>query len=194
MTLNQTKAFWRAFSNSCDSQKITDRADRESYRKQIMREELGAEHISQIDERGGFERIMARIWSDAGQYEIAGSYMVGDARRLGYLVCDCCEQVACLSRNEEPDVDAYVCGILRQAGICVRPLYGDEWVLEVPERSTRAVFQILDTHRRRLLRRGGYRGRMRYHCGMRWRYDDDGQIIPIPPGDAKVINRYHQAG
>lgn len=38
----------------------------EAYRKRIMAEELGVDHLSEVSRGSGFDRLMARVCRDAG--------------------------------------------------------------------------------------------------------------------------------
>ena len=51
--------------------------DPEVYRKRILKEELGVEHLDEVSRNGGFDKLMSRIWADRGDYERAISYSKG---------------------------------------------------------------------------------------------------------------------
>ena len=38
--------------------------DPEVYRKCILKEELGVEHLDEVSRNGGFDKLMSRIWAD----------------------------------------------------------------------------------------------------------------------------------
>ena len=59
--------------------------DPEKYRKMIMREELGVDHLSEVSRTDGFDRLMCRMLKDCGEYSHALDYVGGDIKRLRYL-------------------------------------------------------------------------------------------------------------
>ena len=59
--------------------------DPEKYRKMIMREELGVDHLSEVSRTDGFDRLMCRMLKDEGDYSHALDYTGGDVKRLRYL-------------------------------------------------------------------------------------------------------------
>ena len=59
--------------------------DPEKYRKMIMREELGVDHLSEVSRTDGFDRLMCRMLKDCGDYSHALDYTGGDVKRLRYL-------------------------------------------------------------------------------------------------------------
>lgn len=62
--------------------------DPEVYRKRILKEELGVEHLGEVSRNGGFDKLMSRIWADRGDYERALSYSKGSEVRLVHLIVD----------------------------------------------------------------------------------------------------------
>ena len=193
MTGPQTKAFWRAFGVACSSQGLASKDEREAYRKTAMREELGVEHMSQVDTGKGYDRLMARILSDAGDYEGAAKYLINDAKKIARCVEDCADQIADLTGNIT-DALSYIAGVLRQSNLGpVRveqnPCEGyDDFWMDIPEDNLRTIFQILDTQRRRLLKRANYTGRIRYTYGQRYYIGMEGDIHPVSAPD--TIRRY----
>ena len=59
--------------------------DPEKYRKMIMREELGVDHLSEVSRTDGFDRLMCRMLKDCGDYSHALDYVGGDVKRLRHL-------------------------------------------------------------------------------------------------------------
>lgn len=164
ITEQQRRAFWRAFSTACRTLNLSDKEARETYRHDVLREAGGVDHLADLGRTSGYDRVMARLWQDAGDYEAAGRYIVASASRMQALCLDCAEQIIDLT-GSGADALSYLRGILRQSRLAT---VTDDWALDVPESSARRVFLMLDTHRVRLLRRAGYVGPTGYRYGTSW--------------------------
>lgn len=162
MTLPQTKVFWRMFSAACRELGIPD-PERDAYRKRVMWDELKVRHMSQINRTKGFDRVMARLAVDAGDYEAAARYSSGDERSLFHLAERCAGQVMQLA--ERDGGAEYVTAVARQAGYAVTAS-GHEFWMDVAADQIAAVFKMLDTHRRRLLRKLGFTGSAAFDPGV----------------------------
>ena len=186
LTRPQLALFWRKFSAACAELGV---ADRDAYRHAVLREEGGVEHLAQLGRTRGFDRVMLRLCSDAGDYASAARFESGDERRMAELCADCATQLLQLAGSTETSAIAYIGGILRQARLDPPVPCGSDWWLDVPAGHALAVFQILDTHRRRLLRHEP--GVSAYVHGRRWHRDDAGLLVhtdasPPPPARFKI--------
>ena len=155
ITQRQRLAFFRALHAACVNLGISTVEDREEYRKRVMREEAGREHLADIGRTTEFDRVMKRLAADAGDYETACRFAVGDDARKTALIRICCVQVlqlkGCPAGSQE--AQDYLAGIVEQARIpCGRDLTDSSFWMDASPDSLTALFQILDTHRRRLLR------------------------------------------
>lgn len=173
LTQKQTWCLFRAAAAGAAALGV----DREVYRHDVMREEAGVDSIKLLDRRAGYEAVMTRMWTDAGDYEMAARFLGGDARRLGLLCEACANQIAQITGRHEGGGRAYVEGVLSQAGYPCRPSSGAGWCLDLPESSTRRVFAMLDTHRRRLLRQAGARFAYTFHLDAAYGFDDAGHLV-----------------
>ncbi len=159
LTRPQIAAYWRALQAATANLGIFDRADVDAYRKQIMKEECNVDSLKKLNRTGDFDKVMARFAEDAGDYQRATQFAVGDDRRLAVLVRICCEQIMQLTGKPAGSTAArdYIAGIIRRSHIlCGDPTDPGYWV-DLGRDSLQAVFSMLDTHRRRLLRRAGLR-------------------------------------
>ena len=195
MTPAQTALFWRQFSAACSALGHTTTADREEYRHAVLREEAGVESMKELADNGAIDRVLARFAADAQDYQAAANYATGGVRRLAALVKDCIVQVLLLADNPA-DPSAYLRGILRQsllmAGRQQLLTGGDgDLLLDIDERSIRKVFMMLDTHRRRLLRRAGVE-HVSYVYGMRQRVVG-GRVVPAEPLGYEIAIRCRAA-
>ena len=88
--------------------------DPEKYRKMIMREELGVDHLSEVSRTDGFDRLMCRLLKDEGEYSHALDYTGGDVKRLRYLALSAAARI-CDGAPE--DVDRMLCRYI--AGVMI---------------------------------------------------------------------------
>ena len=155
ITGKQRLAFFRAHHAACVNLGLSTAGEREEYRKRVMREETGKEHLAQLGRTDDFDKIMRRFAADAGDYETACRFAVGDDARKAAMVRICCAQVMQLKGAPAGSTDAmdYLSGIVEQARVpCGRDTLDSSFWMDVAPESLLTLFQILDTHRRRLLR------------------------------------------
>ena len=117
LTSAQRSAFFRALQAASVELGHTTAGEREAYRKTVMREETGKEHLAQLSRTADFDACMCRFAADAGDYETASRFAVADAARRAALVRICCAQVmqlkgCALGTTEAAD---YLAGIVEQA-------------------------------------------------------------------------------
>lgn len=175
ITKKQAALFWCSLAAAAECQAVPDR---EAYRKRVLREELGVEHLRDVGRTGDFDKLMLRLAQDAEDWHGLAYYSVAGERRLADLVADCATQVLELFDTENgtdtyPTFDrslGYISGILRQSGMSpVRLNVNDYWLDLAPDDLAR-LLQILDTHRRRLIKRHwiGPEIPLRYVRGRGW--------------------------
>ena len=191
MTKPQTQMFWRLFSRSCQSQGIPS-DERDAYRKTIMWEECHVQHLADLDCCGDFDRIMIRLALDAEDYELAARFDSGDERRMAHLVAVLAFQVMQLHGSEETEAAAYVRRVLHQAGFPCR-LDGAEWWLDLPASDLMSLFQMLDTHRRRLLQSLGWSSSLKFNACSLYRRTPAGVLLVEAPADPRLPFRVHVA-
>ena len=149
LTKAQISAYWRAAS--AGARNLGEAV--EKYRKNVMLEECGLRSMKDLNRTTDFDRVMARFLADAGDYESAAKYAVGDSLRKAVLIRICCAQVMQLLGTTPGSSQAveYLAGIIRQAHLDCG--YDTAFWMDCPPDSLTALFAMLDTHRRRLLRR-----------------------------------------
>ena len=175
LTERQQAMFWAVFNKACAAQGIFGYADKSEYRHKILKEETGMCSLISLDRTTDFDRVMFRIACDAGDFEQAANFSVSDARRMGYLIKVCCCQLMQLKGGDEADARRYLGGLLDQARVPNgRNLQDNSYWLDCSPSQSHKVFQMLDTHRRRLLRDRGMR---RTTFEPRKRYTVDGPIL-----------------
>lgn len=151
MTKNQIRTFWPAFAAACREQGLSGAVEKDAYRRRVMMEEANAEHLADVSEGVGYERVMARIKADAGDLVGAVEYATAGDRRLVAMVEDCARQVLELSAAACTPT-AYIEGILAQSGLDPYAETSPRALLDYPEPTLRKLFIMLDTRRRSLQR------------------------------------------
>ena len=154
ITAAQRSAFFRAMSAACQNLGLNTQNERETYRKRVMKEETRKDHLSQLNRTTDFDRCMAHFAKDAGDWETASKFASGDAYRMAVMIRLCCQQIMQLKGLPDGSDAAknYLRGILEQSRIACGTYANDSsfW-MDISQDSLMTVFQILDTHRRRLL-------------------------------------------
>ncbi|MBQ3315472.1 MAG: hypothetical protein IJG70_05875 [Kiritimatiellae bacterium] len=155
LTPAQRSAFFRALQAASIELGHATPAAREAYRREVMREETGKEHLAQLSRTKDFDACMRRFAADAGDYEAASRFAIADDARKAALVRICCAQVMQLKGCTAGTTEAadYLAGIVEQARVpCGRDIHDSSFWMDCAPGSLQTLFQILDTHRRRLLR------------------------------------------
>ena len=129
----------------------------DTYRKRVMKEVCNATSMKQLNRTNDFDAVMTRFAEDAADYQSACHYAVGSGRRLAVLIAAVCEQVMqlkCLETTATTTTPAedYLRTILNRSGN-LRSDQDGGWWLDLADTHLQAVFAMLDTHRRRLIRR-----------------------------------------
>ena len=131
--------------------------DPESYRKRILREELGVEHMSEVSRGSGFDKLMTRLWIDRGDYDRAASYSGGSLHRLVHLVVEAAKKVIERKGGYNGSVFSYLGGVLYQAHMlradptqawCDRLATDNGW-MDFTEAQIRKVLMMLNVQLRR---------------------------------------------
>ena len=155
LTPAQRSAFFRALQAASIELGHATPEEREDYRKTVMREETGKEHLAQLSRTKDFDACMRRFASDAGDFETASRFAIADDARKAAILRICCAQVLQLKGCVAGTTEAadYLAGIVEQARVpCGRDVRDSSFWMDCDPGSLLTLFQILDTHRRRLLR------------------------------------------
>lgn len=183
LTKPQIAAYWRAASAAAREAGIPV----DEYRKRVMREECGVTSVKQLNRTHDFDAVMRRFAEDVGDYAMASKYAVADVHRMSVLVRICCEQVLQLKGCPAGSTAArdYLAGVIGQAHIqCGTDPHDPSYWLDISPDSLRAVFVMLDTHRRRLLRRlcVGSEAFFGFDPSLTYRLNDAGVTLVQHPG------------
>jgi hypothetical protein len=153
LTKAQMALYWRAFAAACRNLGLVEKAEREEYRKEVMSMEAGKKSIKELSKTADFDAVLARFQSDGGEYSAAIETGSQDLKRMAYLIKVLCLQLMQLKGGDGADARAYLGGMLSQARLPNKCLSDDSYQVEVSPKYARAVVAMLNTHRRRLLRR-----------------------------------------
>lgn len=170
-TAAQVRSYGVAAGAACRRLGIAGADACRDYRRRVVREETGRGSLGELRTAGEYDAVMARLWSDAGDAERAVHYGVGAERRLARTVRVLAAQLMQLKGGGEGGAAAYVDGVLARAGVPA----GSHWMDLAPTRLAQLV-GILDTERRRILRRSGAR---RLAFSDRVRYEVDGPVLVV---------------
>ena len=189
-TAKQTAAFWRAFSASCSGQGLPAEA-KEPYRKRIMLEVCGVEHMAELNRTDHFDKLMLQLALDSGDYELAARYSIGDERRLAKMVEVVAMQLMQCQGTDILAATAYVAGLVKQAGFPIRQ-DGPTYWMDLCAGQIHALFMALDTHRRRILSRAFWDTQLKFNIGAFYSRRADGTIERIhinhPPENYFKVN------
>lgn len=173
----QIREYGVAAARACAELGIGRESERQAYRRRVVRELTGRASIKEVSSAEGYEAVMARLWADAGDFLRAADYSIAPERRLAYVVRVLACQLMQLKGGSESDAQAYVGGVLDQARVPNgRSLDDGGWWMDVAPQRVRDLVKILDTERRRILRRLGARP-LTFNAAVR--YSHDGPVLAI---------------
>lgn len=174
-TARQKRAYGIAANEACANLAIWGEDARREYRRRVVSEETGCATFAEIRQNSDIDRVMARLWTDAGDWAQAANYGINDARQLAYLIKVCCLQLMQLKGGCETDARRYLDGLLCQAkvpnGSC---LTDNSYWLDCTKPRLASLFKILDTERRKLVRQRFPKTALK--LDPRVRYEVDGPI------------------
>lgn len=127
--------------------------DAEAYRRRILREELGVDHLAEVSRTSGYDRLMCRLYVDRGDYAGASDYLGGSVRRWKHLIVTAARRI-----TGRPDPYGYVHGVMVQSGMLpdraadLPPgrLARDGAWMDFTDAQLRTLLAILNAHARRL--------------------------------------------
>ena len=154
----QLSMFWKFFARACSCQKVITPDAKDLYRHTLMREECGLESIKDANNTTDFDSLMYRLAVDGYDSKSAFYYASALERRYTHMIDVCLRQIAQIegitNTNDKIQYDAiqYLSGIIKQAGYQIHCEGADYW-LDLSTQQLKSLFLMLDTHRRRLLKK-----------------------------------------
>lgn len=150
----QISLYWRAFSAACSALGLAGKTECEKYRHDVMLETVGKGSIKDLSKTADFDAVLARFHADAGNYSAASDAGGQDLKRMAYLIKVISLQLMQLKGGDPVEARAYLGGLLDQARIPNgRSLDDDGYWVDMSPAQAKSVFAMLDTHRRRMLRK-----------------------------------------
>jgi hypothetical protein len=127
----------------------------DDYRHRILHEELGVDSLSEVSRGAGFDKLMARIWCDRGDYAQALKYSQQSFARVRHLIVDLATRI--VRKNGHSGTPyAYLAGVMVQAKMIEGPV--SKWSERLPnetawldftEPQLRRLLMMLNTYIRR---------------------------------------------
>ena len=112
LTRPQIAAYWRAATSAAREAGVPV----DDYRKRVMRETVGVDHLSEVTRTDGFDRMMCRILQDRGDYQHASEFILGGLARLRHLIQDAAEKIVAAKGYRGTPFD-YIAGVMIQNGM-----------------------------------------------------------------------------
>ena len=170
----QVSLYWKAVSAACQNLGIQGKEEREEYRKSVMEASTGKTSIKELSRTADFDAVISQFRSDAGCFELAIDAADQAKKRWAYLIKVISIQLMQLKGGDPAEAQAYLGGLLDQARLPNgRSLDDDGYWVDLSIGDARRVFAMLDTHRRRLLRKWQSRSAFSPHV----RYEVNGPIV-----------------
>lgn len=149
LTQLQRKAFFMGIRPAA----IEVGEDPEAYRRRILKEELGVEHLGEVSRNGGFDKLMSRILADRGDYDKAAKYAISNLKRLRYLVVSAARRIVAAKDDWTGTAYDYIAGVMIQCGMAQgRPsvvaseLLSESGWLRFNELQLKRLLMMLNTH------------------------------------------------
>jgi hypothetical protein len=146
ITTAQTSMFWRLYAQA-ERETLppsATRQERSDFRHDLIFKATGQRSLKNVSRTTGFDKLMLETATLAGDYEAAGRYINGSERRYVHLIGECARQIGEIA--DVPHGWDYCQSTFKQAGL---PKHWED----IPETLLASTFKMLDTHRRRMLKR-----------------------------------------
>lgn len=128
----------------------------EDYRRRILREELGVESLSEVSRASGFDKLMARVCIDSGDYERAVKYSSQTLSRMRHLIVEAATKIV-RANGFAGTPYAYIAGVMVQAkmsrqsvAVLSERLVSENAWMEFTEGQLKRLLMMLQTHLRRI--------------------------------------------
>lgn len=148
----QQGMFWALWSRA-ESEELpvtATRKERDTLRRGVIFRACGKISLKDVDRSRDFDKVMYAVASLAGDYQAMSYWGIASERRTAHLIGECARQIGEIA-GESRGWD-YCRDVFKQAGLPT------SW-MDIPDGLLFSTFEMLDTHRRRMLRRDhGWRG------------------------------------
>jgi len=146
ITPKQQAAFWTlwAKAEAEDMPRDADRKQRDTYRRSVMFRACGKASLKDINPTRDFDRLMYAVASLSGDYQAMAYWCIASERRTAYMIGECARQIG--------EIVGEIKGWEYCRAIFVHANLPPAW-MDIPDGLLFATFEMMDTHRRRLLSR-----------------------------------------
>ena len=120
------------------------RFERESFRRSTIEQACNVKSLTLVNRTTDFDALMMAAATMANDYDAMAHFCVSGERRTYHMIGECARQIGEIAG--EPKGWPYCQAVFAQAGL------PPSW-LDIPDRLLCSTFRMLDTHRRRMLRR-----------------------------------------
>jgi len=171
LTKPQLARFWKLWAKA-EREALpasATKAERTELRRRTIREACGWSSLTDVNRGEEYDRLMLAVALMANDFEEAAHFSIGNARRLAFLMRECARQIGEIVGA--PHGWEYCRETLSRANLA------QNWE-DVPDELLGATLAMLDTHRRRLLRRevAGDRGPLAFTPRRRYVRGPDGLL------------------
>jgi len=120
------------------------RQERDTARRGVMFRACGRITLKDVNPTKDFDRLMYAVALLAGDYQAASYWVNAGERRTAHMIGECARQIGEIAG--QPKGWEYCQAVFEQAGLPA------SW-MDIPDDLLFATFEMLDTHRRRTLKR-----------------------------------------
>jgi hypothetical protein len=152
LTESQRRTFFAALRPAAEEvgEKVED------YRRRILREELGVESLSEVSRSSGFDKLMARVCIDSGDFERAVKYSSQTLSRMSHLIVKAATKIV-RANGFSGTPYAYIAGVIVQAkmsqhsvAVLSERLVNESAWMDFTEGQLKRLLMMLQTHLRRI--------------------------------------------
>ncbi len=146
LTKRQLAAFWRLWARA-EAQEMLSREPqsiRDAYRRNFIFRITGKHSIKDLNPTKDYENIMYEVACLASDYQAMIYWSIALERRTAFMIGECARQIGEIVGD--PHGWDYCRSVFNQANL------PKDW-MDIPDNLLHKVFQMLDTHRRRLLKK-----------------------------------------
>ena len=152
LTAKQQAMFWALWARAeREELPITaTRQERDTARRGVMFRACGRITLKDVNPTGDFDRLMYAVSLMSGDYQAAAYWVNAGERRTAHMISECARQIGELAGV--PKGWDYCRSVFVQAGL------PPAW-MDIPDGLLFSTFEMLDTYRRRVLKRDfGWKG------------------------------------
>jgi len=152
LTAKQQAMFWALWARA-EAEELpatATRQERDTARRGVIFRACGKDSLKDVNATGDFDKLMYDVALLAGDYQALTYWVNAKERRTAHMISQCARQIGEIVG--EPKGWDYCQAVFVQARLPA------SW-MDIPDALLFATFEMLDTHRRRMLKRDhGWRG------------------------------------